>query len=63
MIDKPGNPEFFAAGELETSGMDLGWESTPDSPQSATAAELGPAADRILIQGWRILKSKGGRVD
>ena len=63
MIDEPGNPEFFAAGDLETSGMDRGWESLPNGRQSAGAVELGPAADRILIQGWRILKLKGGRVD
>ena len=63
MIDEPGNPELFSTGDLETSGMDRGWEFMPDSRQSAGAVELGPAADRILIQGWRILRSKGGLVD
>ena len=62
-IDEQGGAELFAAGDLETSGLDRGWESTADGRQKAGAAELGPAADRILIQGWRIFKLKGGRVD
>lgn len=63
VIDEPGNTEFFAAGDLEANGMDRGWESTPNGRRPAGAIELGPAADRILIQSWRIHKSKGGRVD
>ena len=63
VIDEPGIPEFFGAGDPEAAGMDRGWESTPDSRNLGAPIELGPAADRILIQSWRILKSRNGRGD
>ena len=64
MIDEPSNADFRVAGETDGTGADRGRESVSEGPRRpAGAIELGPSADRILIQSWKLLKSRQGRGD
>jgi hypothetical protein len=64
MIDEPGNSECRIAGETDAAGAGKGWESAQEGRRRpARAIELGQALDNVLIQSWRLQKSRQGKGD